>query len=433
MQAKCPTMSQWDDMYDRLGEIDRAGLLRRQRVIDSPCGPRVTVDGRQVVCLCSNDYLALAGDESMRAAAIEAIEQWGVGAGASRLVSGTTRVHVELERRLAEFKHCQAAVVTTSGWAANHVAVTAMAGKGDLILCDKLNHASIIDAARASGAHLRTYTHRDARRLERLLISHRSDYDRCLIVSDSLFSMDGDFAPLLSLAALKERFDARLLLDEAHATGVFGPTGAGLAELAGVEGRVDATVGTLSKALGCVGGFIAGPAVLADVIRNTARAYIYTTAPPPAMCAAAIRALDIVRDEPQRRQHLLSLAVQLRAGIKGTDTLIAERRSSQVRPGPIKVSVPLIPVPLIPSNSQIIPIILGDASRAVAVSQALLDAGFLVPAIRPPTVAPGTSRLRVSLSAGHTASDVHRFVAALKDALRRVGATCREDGWHLQP
>jgi len=389
-------MSQWNDMDRRLDELKDASLLRTQRVIDSPCGPRVIIGGRDVLCLCSNDYLALAGDESMRHAATEALKRWGVGAGASRLVSGTTQVHVELERRLAEFKHCEAAVVTSSGWAANHVAVTAMAGKGDLVLCDKLNHASIIDAARACGARLRTFPHRDTRRLERLLARHRADHKRCLIVTDSLFSMDGDFAPLLPLAALKERFDARLLLDEAHATGVFGETGSGLAEVAGVEDRVDATVGTLSKALGGVGGFIAGPRVLADVIRNTARAYIYTTAPPPAMCAAAICALDIVRDEPRRREHLLHLAAELRAALASAD------------------------IPACDSNSQIIPIILGDAARAVAVSSTLLDAGFLVPAIRPPTVPPGTSRLRVSLSSGHTASDVHQFVAALKDALRPV-------------
>ena len=414
MQAKYPTMTEWDDMDRRLGELEDAGLLRRPRVIDSPCGPRVAVDGREVVCLCSNDYLALAGDESMRAAAIDAVRQWGVGAGASRLVSGTTRVHVELERRLAEFKHCAAAVVTTSGWSANHVAVTAMAGKGDLVLCDKLNHASILDAARSSGAHLRTYAHRDTDRLVRLLTRYRAASERCLIVTDSLFSMDGDFAPLAQLVEIKDRFDARLLIDEAHATGVFGPTGSGLAELAGLEDRIDATVGTLSKALGCVGGFIACPGVLADVIRNTARAYIYTTAPPPAMCAAAIRALDIVRDEPRRREHLLTLAAQLRAETEeiGDATLFRSPRGPSSSHTRVRYRV-ASPV----SSSQIIPIILGDPSRAVAVSRTLFDAGFLVPAIRPPTVPRGTSRLRVSLSTGHHASDVYRFVTALKDAL----------------
>ncbi len=394
MQAKCLAMSNWDDMQRRLDELARADLLRRERVVAPARGARMTVDGRDVICLCSNDYLGLAGDESIRAAAVEAIERWGLGAGASRLVSGTTQLHVELERRLAEFKQCEAAVVTSSGWVANHVAVGAMAGKGDLVLCDKLNHASIIDAARACGAHMRTFAHRDTGRLVRLLERHRASYERCLIVTDSLFSMDGDFAPLAELADIKDRFDARLMIDEAHATGVLGPSGRGLAELAGVEDRIDATVGTLSKAIGAVGGFVAGRRLLADVIRNTARAYIYTTAPPPAICAAAIRALDIIRDQPERRAHVLALADQLRATITAAGLTTGE------------------------STSQILPVILGDASRAVAASAALLEAGFLVPAIRPPTVAPGSSRLRVTLSAGHSRDDVCRFTAALVATVR---------------
>ena len=380
-------------MQRRLAELEQANLRRRQRVLDSACGPRMTLAGRQVVCLCSNDYLALAGDESIRAAAVEAVKRWGVGAGASRLVSGTTRPHVELERRLAEFKRCEDAVVTTSGWVANHVAVGALAGKGDLVLCDKLNHASIFDAVRLCGARLRTFAHRDTDRLVRLLERHRAACRRCLVVTDSLFSMDGDFAPLLELVEIKDTFDARLLIDEAHATGVIGRDGRGLAELLGVEDRIDVTVGTLSKAIGAAGGFVAGPRVLADVIRNTSRAYIYTTAPPPAMCAAAVRALDIIRDEPERRRGVLALAGQLRTALVEAGLPAAE------------------------STSQIMPIILGHAARALDVSRKLLDDGFLVPAIRPPTVPPGTSRLRVSLSAGHDSSDVQRFVEALVRAM----------------
>lgn len=386
-------MTDWDDMHRRLDALEREDLLRRQRPVDSACGPRMTVAGRQVVCLCSNDYLSLAGDASIRAAAVEAVARWGVGAGASRLVSGTSQLHVELERRLAEFKGCQAAVVTSSGWVANHVAVGAMASKGDLVLCDKLSHASILDAARSCGAQLRTYAHCDTDRLVRLLERHRGAYRRCLIATDSLFSMDGDFAPLADLVEIKDRFEARLLIDEAHATGVIGPGGRGLAELAGVEDRIDATVGTLSKALGSLGGFVAGPGVLADVIRSTARAYIYTTALPPMVCAVAIRALEIIHDEPERRRGVLALADQLRAALAQAG--LATGRST----------------------SQILPIILGSAPRALAVSARLFDAGFLVPAIRPPTVPRGTSRLRVSLSAGHQSDDVQRFVAALRDAL----------------
>jgi len=399
-----PAVAQWDDMQQILADLERADLRRDQRVVDSPCGPHVTLAGRRVTCLCSNDYLALAGEASIRAAAVRAVERWGVGAGASRLVSGTTGPHVQLEARLAAFKRCEAAVVTTSGWVANHVAVGALAGAGDLVLCDKLNHASILDAARSCGARLRTFAHRDTDRLVRLLERRRAAHRRCLIVTDSLFSMDGDFAPLKELVQIKDAYDARLLIDEAHATGVIGPAGRGVAELLGVEERIDATVGTLSKALGCVGGFVAGRGVLADVIRNTARAYIYTTAPPPAICAAAIRALDVIRDEPERRRGVLALAEQLRAALGEAG------------------------LPTGQSTSQIVPVILGAANTALDVSRKLLDDGFLVPAIRPPTVPPGTSRLRVSLSAGHNSEDVQRFVEALARAMGRVASQERSNG-----
>ncbi len=368
-------------------------MLRFPVELASAAGPVVRIGGREVVCLCSNDYLALASDESVKSAAVEAIRQWGVGAGASRLLGGTTSLHVKLERRLAAFKGAAAAVVTSTGWMANHVAIHALVSGGDLIFCDKLNHASILDAARSCGARVRTFAHRDTGRLEKLLDRHRASARRCLIVTDSLFSMDGDFAPLRELVELKKRFDALLLIDEAHATGVIGDAGRGVAELLGVEQDVDATVGTLSKAIGSLGGFVAGPGPLIDAVRNTGRAYIYTTAPPPALCAAALAALEIIRTEPQRRQRLLRLADDMRRhlGVAGLQTGR--------------------------SQSQIIPVILGDAARALSVSQRLLDAGFLVPAIRPPTVPRGSSRLRISLSAGHNVDQVMRFVETLKRAV----------------
>ena len=377
-------------MQVHLDELAAAGLLRTERVLESPCGPRVVLDGREVVCLCANDYLGLANEPAVKAAVVEAVRRWGVGAGASRLVSGTSAVHKELERRLAEFKHAQAAVVTSTGWMANHAAVHALVGEGDLVLCDKLNHASLLDAAFSSGARVRTYAHRDIDRARHLLERHRTEHRRCLIATDSLFSMDGDFAPLRELAELKGRFDAQLLIDEAHATGVLGEGGRGLAELLGVEGQVDVTVGTLSKALGSLGGFVAGPSVLAETLRNRGRAYIYTTAPPPALCAGAIAALDIVQREPQRRRRLLAMAADLRRGLQaaGFDTGL--------------------------SQSQIIPVMLGSPQRATTVSHALFEAGFLIPAIRPPTVPPNTSRLRISLSSSHEEGDVARLVGAIK-------------------
>lgn len=382
-------------MREELEALAAADLLRTPAVLDSPVGATVRLGGRDVVCLCSNDYLGLAGDAIIKAAAVNAVRVWGVGAGASRLVSGTMTPHVQLETALAEFKGVEAALVTSSGWAANHVAVAALAGKGDLVLCDKLDHASILDAAGACGAVVRTYAHRDVARLVRLLERLRGRYRRCLIVTDSLFSMDGDLAPLVELADAKDRYDAQLLIDEAHATGVLGERGRGLAELLGVEDRIDAVVGTLSKALGAMGGFVGGPRVLIETIRNRGRAYIYTTAPPPAICAAALTAVGVVRDYPQRRARLLKLAAALRETLRaaGMDTL--------------------------DSQSQIIPIVIGDAGRAVAVSRSLLEAGFFVPAIRPPTVPPGTSRLRVSLCSQHRQADLARLVETLGPLMKK--------------
>ena len=384
-------MSDSGNLQAVLDDLAQRQLLRTPAMLSSPVGATVTVDGRELICLCSNDYLGLAGDEAVKAAAIDAIEKWGVGAGASRLVCGTTDLHRQLEQRLAEFKQTEAAIVTSTGWMANRVAISALAGANDLILCDKLDHASVLDAARSSGGVFRSYAHRDVGRLERLLDRHRGEHARCLIVTDSVFSMDGDLAPLREIVALKQRYDARLLIDEAHATGVLGENGRGAAELLGVEKGVDAVVGTLSKALGAIGGFVAGPRALIDVIANTGRAYIYTTALPPAMCAAAMAALDVVAAESDRRHKVLSMAADLRERLAtaGVDTL--------------------------GSQTQIIPIVIGSAEMAMAASAELLDAGFLVPAIRPPTVAPGTSRLRVSLSALHDPADVQRLAAILSD------------------
>ncbi len=382
-------MDVWQEMHQRLTDLDKAHLLRRPVVVDSPCGPRIRIAGRELLCLCSNDYLGLASDPAVRAAAVEAIRRWGFGAGASRLISGTMTVHVELERRLGQFKRTEAAIVTSTGWMANRVAVGALAGRGDLVLCDKLNHASILDAAMSCGARLRTYAHRDTARLTALLERHRGACRRCLIATDSLFSMDGDIAPLADLVQIKRRFDAQLLIDEAHATGVMGAEGRGVAEMLGAEEHIDATVGTLSKAIGALGGFVAGPAALIETIRNTGRAFIYTTAPPPAVCAAAMASIDIIRDEPQRRRRLLDLAGRLREGLAaaGLDTR--------------------------DSTSQIIPVVIGPAERAVRISRLLLEEGLFVPAIRPPTVPKGSSRLRISLSAKHTPDDISLAVAAL--------------------
>ncbi len=382
-------MSIWDDMQRELSSLASRDLLRTPCVLDSPCGSHVEVDGREVVCLCSNDYLALANDPAVVSAAAEGVRQWGFGSGASRLVCGTLRPHQLLEAELAEFKHAEGTMLCSTGWMANRIAITSLAAKGDLILSDKLNHASILDGAQASGARVRTYHHCDMGRLETLLEKHRGQHHRCLIVTDSVFSMDGDVAPLREIVALKNRFDATLMIDDAHGTGVLGTNGRGAAELLGVEDEIDVTVGTLSKALGCIGGFIASREAHIGLLRSTARAYIYTTALPPAAAEAARAALRIVQAEPQRREHVLAMAADLRGALRaaGFDTLN--------------------------SSTQIVPVVVGSAGDAVRLSQQLLNAGFFAAAIRPPTVGPNSSRLRISLSSAHTPDEIARFVEAL--------------------
>jgi 8-amino-7-oxononanoate synthase len=388
-------VSAWNDIRDELQHLAETDMLRDPVTLETPVGPRVRVAGREVVCLCSNDYLSLAGDPRVIQAACRGLQHWGLGAGASRLVSGTGQPHRQLERDLAAFKGVEDVAITSTGWMANQAAIAAVAGPGDLVLCDKLNHASILDAALSCGARVRTYHHRDTGRLARLLERHRPGGGRCLIVTDSVFSMDGDLAPLGEICDLKEAHDAAVLIDEAHATGVLGPGGRGAAELLGVEDRVDLVVGTLSKALGGLGGFIAADKVLIDKIRNTARPYIYTTAPPPGICVGLIESLRIVVSEPGRRRRLGELAELLRD-----------------RLGQMGLSGGT-------SATQIVPIVLGPAGRALRISRALLDAGFLVPAIRPPTVPRGTSRLRVSLCAGHTPAEIEAFCDALQAAVQQ--------------
>jgi len=421
----------WQDMHSDLAALAAADLLRRPVEVESACGPRVRVDGREVVCLCSNDYLGLANDPLVKAAAMAGIERYGVGAGASRLVSGTQSPHARLERRLVAFKRAEAAVVTATGWMANHVAIGALVGAGDLILCDKLNHASIIDACLASPARTRTYPHGDTDRLAQLLSRHRAEYRRCLIVTDSLFSMDGDLAPLAEIADLKDRHDAVLMIDEAHATGVLGENGRGAAEWLGVEDRVDVVVGTLSKAVGALGGFVAGPAVFIDAIRNAGRPYVYTTALPPALCQAAEAALEIIETQPHRRHTLLENAAWLRDNVSSHVTRTS-RRDAGILPAPDgEIGLASSSVQAnethnaggtpasrgAPPAAQIIPVLIGPPGEAMRVSHALLERGFLVPAIRPPTVPRNASRLRISLSAAHTRDDLERFVNALREEM----------------
>lgn len=385
---RCP----WTEL---LADLAGRGLHRSLRTVESAQGRHLTVGGRRLLCFSSNNYLGLAGHPAVTAAAKAAIEQWGWGAGASPLISGYTAAHAELAERLAAFESKEAAVVCSTGYQANLAAVRALAGPGDVVLLDKLNHASIIDAARGSGAVLRVFGHRDYAKLERLL-ERTATFRRRVIVTDSLFSMDGDLADLPQLIELKRRYEAILCVDEAHATGVLGRGGRGAAELLGVTAEIDVVVGTLSKALGGIGGFVAGPQPVVDWLINVGRAFIYTTALPSAACAAAMAGLELVDREPQRRARVLDLAARLRSGLssRGWDTGT--------------------------SCTQIVPILVGPADRALGLSAALENEGVLVPAIRPPTVPPGRARLRISLSADHERSDLDFLLNAL-DRARQAG------------
>ena len=381
----------YDYWAKQLNILAGEGLLRQLRAVESAADTTVRIDGQEKVVFCSNNYLGLATDARIIEAAKEGLSRWGAGVGASRLISGTTRAHVSLERRLAGLVGKEAALVMSSGYAANHAVLTTLPGRGDLIVADKLVHASIIDAGQASSATMRVWPHGDTKKLRRLL--ERGNYRRAFIVTDSLFSMDGDFAPLAELVELKRQFDAVLIVDEAHAFGCVGPGGSGYAAEQGLIEQVDLLVVTLSKAIGTAGGVVVGPRVLIDTLVNRARGFIFTTALPAVNCVAAEAALDVIETEPQRRERLLDNGDYLRA------------RCSELR-----LDCGL-------SESYIVPVVLGCPQKTMAVAAELFEQGFIVGAIRPPTVAPGGSRLRVSLMSEHSRDDIDGLIAALKATL----------------
>ena len=355
----------------------------------------MVIDGRELVNFGSNDYLGLAADPRLAAAVAQALQREGWGSGASPLITGHAALHARLEERLAAMEGAEAALLFPSGFAANLGAVAALVGGGDVVFSDRNNHASLLDGCRLSRADVRVYPHGDWHALDGLL-ARAAGRRRRLIVTDSLFSMDGDLAPLVELTELAARRGAMLLMDEAHATGVFGHRGRGVAEHLGVDERVAAgvgvRVGTLSKALGCAGGFVAGSRTLVEWLLNRARSYIYSTAAPAATAAAALAALDIVAAEPQRGVELLARAASLRDALAAQGWDVGR------------------------SQSQIIPLLVGSPARAVELSARLRNRGLLVPAIRPPTVPEGQSRLRISLTAAHTPEMVEMLLLALRDA-----------------
>ncbi len=376
----------WID--DELASLERQRLRRFRRLRIGPQTACTSIDGLRLVNFGSNDYLGLAADPRLAEAAADAVAKEGWGSGASPLVTGHTNAHQRLAQRLAEFEDVEAALVFTSGFSANTGTIAALVGPGDAVYCDRKNHASLFDGCRLSRADVRVYPHTDCERLASLL-SDGVEYRRRLIVTDGLFSMDGDLAPLPELVELAERHSAMLLVDEAHATGVFGDQGRGVCEHFGVEDGVHIRIGTLSKAIGSIGGFVAGRQSLIEWLVNRARPYVFSTASPPSTAAAAQKAVDIVCDEPHRRRQLLENADRLREQLK--------RQGWNVGP----------------SASQIIPLVVGEEERALQMSAKLRDRGLFVPAIRPPTVPEGEACLRVSLTFDHTEEMVGRLLNVL--------------------
>ena len=380
-----------EKLADELAEIDSADLRRTVREVASAQGARVELEGREVLNFSSNDYLGLANHPALKEVAVEVIKKFGAGAGAARLISGSQSPHHELERALAAFKGTEAALAFSSGYAAALGTIPALVGQGDVVVLDKLVHASLVDAAKLSGAKLRVCKHNDLADLARILEWTAGQGGRTLVVAESVYSMDGDLAPLLNLVELKEQHGAWLMLDEAHATGLYGKGRRGVAEEFSVAKRVEVQMGTLGKALGAAGGYICGSNELVDLLRHRARSFVFSTAPMPAQAAAARAGIEVAQsaEGETRRTRLWSLVDELKNG------LIARGWK-----------LPVV-------QSAILPMIVGDEAEAVALSERLLEAGVFVPAIRYPTVARGAARLRITVSAAHSSEDIKNLLEIL--------------------
>lgn len=387
-------MGSLDFLGRELEALEGIGRLRTLRWLESPLRGRVKMGGREVVLLCSNDYLGISQAPSLKEAALKAFQEWGAGAPASRSISGSLLIHRQLEEELARLKGAEAALLFSTGYMANIGLLTTLVGEGDLILSDQFNHASIVDGCRLSRAEVWVYRHRDMDHLEELL--KRSRHRRRLIVTDGVFSMEGDIAPLPQLRELADRYGAILMVDDAHATGVLGPEGRGTAEHFGLLGRVEVQMGTLGKALGLMGAFAAGEQVLIDLLVNRARTFMYTTAPPPPLVGMVLEALRIMRSEPWRRERLWENTRRMRQGLK--------ERGFQVL-----------------GSTPIIPVLVGEDRKTMEFSRRLLQRGVYVQGIRPPTVPEGSARLRISLSATHSSEDIELTLGAMEEVGRELG------------
>jgi glycine C-acetyltransferase/8-amino-7-oxononanoate synthase len=400
------------EIETRLEELERLGLSRRTRLVSGPQGPTVLLDGKPMLVLCSNNYLGLADHPRVREAAAEAAMRWGVGAGASRLVSGTMTIHRRLEERLATFEQSEACLLFGSGYLANLGVIGALAGRGGTVFSDELNHASIVDGCRLSRAEVVVYRHLDIEHLAWCLRRHGSPPSRGargagqggqlseggrLIVTDTVFSMDGDVAPLAEIAELAKAHGARLMVDEAHATGALGPEGRGAVAEAGLEDEVDAIVGTLGKALGSYGAYVCAEEEMIRYLLNTARSLIFSTAPGPPAVAGALAALELLQERPHRVERLRANARVLRRA------LAAEG------------------FPVTDGEMHIVPLIVGEERAAMRLCERAIERGVFAQAIRPPTVPAGTSRLRLATMASHTASDLRMAASVLGEAARELG------------
>ena len=371
---------------ERLSDL---GLKRTLLRVDGPQGPRVIIEGQERILLCSNDYLGLASHPALKEAAVKAVEAYGVGSGASRLVSGSMAPHMELEERIRAFKGTEDALLFNSGYNANIGILTALADRSTDVFSDRFNHASIVDACILSRARVRRYAHADAGSLERMLKS--STAAKKLVVTEGIFSMDGDIAPLEEIIWLVEKYDATLILDDAHATGVLGNGGRGTLEHLGLEENpFIIQVGTLGKALGTFGAFVAGGEDVIELLRSKARTFVYTTSLPPAVCAASITAFDMVEQNPFLRKRLWENVRYFKEGLG-------------------RLALATV------SSTQIIPVVVGSAEETMEISLRLLEKGVFIQGIRPPTVPDNTSRLRVTVTAAHTKEDLDTALSAIKE------------------
>jgi len=377
---------------EKLDALKDQDLFRQMNVVDGPQGRKITVKGKDVLNFCSNDYLGLASDPRLKDAAKQSLDKEGFGAGASRLVCGNLSAHRELEQQLARLKKTERAVVFSTGYMANVGIISGLFDRSDIIFCDRLNHASIIDGIVLSRATCRRYPHNDMAALEQM-VKMAEGFRQKVIITDTVFSMDGDIAPLPQIVQIARKYNCLVMVDEAHAAGVLGATGSGAVEHFGLEEKVDIQMGTLSKAAGAFGAFCCGSEEMIDLLINRSRSLVYTTGMPPNVAAAALEGLKIIQDEPQRREKLMGLAARLRRGLGDLGFNTGQ------------------------SETPIIPVVVKESKTALEFSARLFEHGIFVSAIRPPTVPPGTARLRITVTAAHTEEDVE----TLLNTMERIG------------